>query len=99
LNIGGSSNGINALMYSIVRATTASKHRVLGAKFSIDGFIKGEVTLFKLVGYLCISFKFVGKRELNKNTCAMCTNIKSSCKIFFMKNRLLNSIGPVLLVG
>ncbi|KAE9525601.1 hypothetical protein AGLY_014128, partial [Aphis glycines] len=43
LNIGGSSNGINALMYSIVRATIASKHRVLGAKFSIDGLIKGEV--------------------------------------------------------
>ncbi|XP_025190972.1 ATP-dependent 6-phosphofructokinase-like, partial [Melanaphis sacchari] len=43
LNIGGSSNGINALMYSIVRASIASKHRVIGAKFSIDGFIKGEV--------------------------------------------------------
>jgi len=45
LNIGGSSNGINALMYSIVRATLALNNRVLAAKFSIDGLIKGEVTL------------------------------------------------------
>ncbi|KAL5237759.1 hypothetical protein ACI65C_005169 [Semiaphis heraclei] len=43
LNIGGSSNGINALMYSIVRATIALKNRVFAAKFSIDGLIKGEV--------------------------------------------------------
>ncbi|XP_029342853.1 ATP-dependent 6-phosphofructokinase-like [Acyrthosiphon pisum] len=43
LNIGGSSNGINALMYSIVRATLALNRRVLAAKFSIDGLIKGEV--------------------------------------------------------
>ncbi|CAI6355017.1 unnamed protein product [Macrosiphum euphorbiae] len=43
LNIGGSSNGINALMYSIVRATLALNKRVLAAKFSIDGLIKGEV--------------------------------------------------------
>ncbi|XP_060859011.1 ATP-dependent 6-phosphofructokinase-like [Metopolophium dirhodum] len=43
LNIGGSSNGINALMYSIVRATLALNNRVLAAKFSIDGLIKGEI--------------------------------------------------------
>ncbi|VVC25288.1 ATP-dependent 6-phosphofructokinase,ATP-dependent 6-phosphofructokinase, eukaryotic- [Cinara cedri] len=43
LNIGGSSNGINALTYSIVRATIASNNRVLAAKFGIEGFIQGEV--------------------------------------------------------
>lgn len=54
MNIGGSSNGINALMYSIVRATLALKNRVLAAKFSIDGLIKGEVTLLYLFLYLCV---------------------------------------------
>lgn len=43
LNIGGSSNGINALTYSIVRATLASNNRVFGAKFGIEGFIQGDV--------------------------------------------------------
>ncbi|XP_022177288.1 ATP-dependent 6-phosphofructokinase-like [Myzus persicae] len=43
LNIGGSSNGINALMYSIVRASIALKTRVFAAKFSIDGLLRGEV--------------------------------------------------------
>lgn len=43
LNIGGSSNGINALTYSVVRATIANGDKVIGAKFGIEGFIQGEV--------------------------------------------------------
>lgn len=44
LTVGGASNGINALVYSIVRTTVASKNKVLGAKFGVEGFIQGEVT-------------------------------------------------------
>ncbi|XP_050438569.1 ATP-dependent 6-phosphofructokinase-like [Adelges cooleyi] len=55
LNVGGSSNGINALTYSIVRNTIASGNRVFGSKFGIEGFIEGEVVeLFwaSVIGWL-----------------------------------------------
>ncbi|XP_050530370.1 ATP-dependent 6-phosphofructokinase-like [Daktulosphaira vitifoliae] len=43
LNIGGSSNGINALTYSIVRNTVSFGDRVLGSKYGVEGFIEGDV--------------------------------------------------------
>lgn len=54
LNVGGSSNGINALTYSIVRATIASGDKVIGAKFGVDGFIQGEVFKKNYLYYLYI---------------------------------------------